>query len=410
MAGTPTSIAGIRQTTNIQSARRVVDMAPKIILLEDDRKALMTFVSSLGRRNVTNPQFDWLTDEILPKSFTTTATLASSNASATADISAYFGTAATQYLKTDDILKVPSTGEIIHVHSGATATSGTNGAITRNVAGATFASAASGVQVVKIGNAREEFSRVFDSSNNLVARTTQEATARNYTQTFRDTFGLSRREQKSKLYGQEERAYQRMKKLLEHAEQINNTIWHGVSASASPAGNGSGRTLTGGMIPAVPSGNTETITTLTEDEMEDFLRANTRYGSKKKVLFASRYVQQLLSAWARANQRVTQPGGTIKYGVHMTEYHAGCGAVVDVITDHALEGIPGSSTVGGWDGDAVLVDPENVKLAVFGGDYMKLEIDLELPDMDGLVDSYLSDVGLQWGNGSHHARITGVTA
>jgi hypothetical protein len=408
MPGTPDTISGVRKTTNIQSARRVVDMAPKIILLEDDRKALMTFVSSLGRRNVTNPKFDWLTDEIIPKYCKAGDTIASATATAQYTAALNLGGNDTDVIvKVDDLLKLPHSGEIVRV--SATPTNMTAVDVYRNtngVAAAASTSAASGTLLVKIGNAREEFSRVLTSAGAPIGLTTKEATASNYTQTFRNTFGLSRRELKSKLYGQEERAYQRMKKLMEHCEEINNAMWHGVSGTDSTD---TSRTYTGGLISFVPSGNTETITTLTEDELEDFLRVATRYGNtKRKVLFASRYIQQLISAWARNNQRVTKPGGEIKYGVHMTEYHSGTGAVMDVITDHALEGVPGSSTVTGWDKEAVLVDPENVKLAVFGSDYMKLEVDLELPDMDGLVDSYISDVGLQAGNAAHHSRINGV--
>lgn len=417
MPGTPNTITGVRQTTNIQQARRVVDMAPKIILLHDDRKSLMTFVSSLGRRAVTNPKFDWLTDEILPKYGKVGAgTLASATATAaytgTLDLSGNSSSAAADVIvKVDDVIKFPHSSEIVRVTATPTTMSAVD--VLRNVNGVAAAaatSAASATLWVKIGNAREEFSRVLTSAGGPQGLTTKEATASNYTQTFRTTFGLSRREMKSNLYGQKERAYQRMKKLLEHSEEINNTIWHSVSAAGGAVADDSSRTYTQGMLPSVPSGNTETITTLTEDEFEDFMRANTRYGAKRKVLFASRYIQQLISAWARQNQRVNSPGGTIKYGVHMNEYHTGGGSVVDVVTDHALEGIPGSSTVTGWDKEAVLVDPTDVRLAIFGGDFCSLQQDVQLNDSDGVVDTYISDVGLQYGHASHHGRITGVVS
>lgn len=418
MPGTPGTITGVRQTTNILAARRVVDMAPKIILLEDDRKSLMTFVSSLGRRAVTNPQFHWLTDENIPK-YGKVGSGALASATATAAYTAVFdlsgnSSSATSavILKVDDTIKFPHSGEIARVTATPTTMSAVD--VLRNVNGVAAAastSAASATLWVKTGNAREEFSRVLTSAGAPIGLTTKEVTATNYTQTFRNTFGASRREVKSKLYGQEERAYQRMKKLMEHCEEINMTMWHGVSAAGGAVADDSSRTYTGGMFSYIPSGNTETIPTLTEDEFEDFLRAATRYGnSKRKVLFASRYIQQLISAWARSNQRVTKPGGEIKYGVHMTEYHSGTGSVIDVITDHALEGVPGSSTVTGYDKKAALLDPENIKLAVFGGDFLKLEVDLQLKDSDGLVDSYISDVGLQAGNGAHHSAIDGVVS
>lgn len=405
MAGTPTNISGARTTSNILSARRVVDMAPKIIMLEDDRKSLMTFVSSLGTRPVTNPQFTWLTDEIVPKTgLTGTATIASTAATGTATLKLDGTTTTKVYLKVDDVIKIVSNGEVMRVTATPTNMSAVD--VLRNVAGASVASCASGVQWVKIGNNREENSTLRDSAGSLISLTTQEASAQNYTQTFRDAFGLSRREDKSNLYGGPDRAHQRMKKLLEHCEQQENAFWHGVSATDA-----SGRTYTQGMLTSIPSGNTEAITTLTEDEFDDFVRRISRYGNtSRRVLFCSRFVGQLISGWARANQRITNVGTSTKYGVQVNEYLTGSGVTVDLITTNALEGVPGATANGTWDGYACLVDPENIKKAVFGGCDTQLELDLQLPDQDGLVDSYKSDVGLQYGHASHHGLITGVTA
>lgn len=396
MAGTPSSISGARATHNILAARRVVDMAPKIILLEDDRKSLMTFAGALGTRDVSNPNFHWLTDEILPKSGTFGAGAAST-------VTTGFnmsGTSANVYLQVDDVVKVPSTGDVFLV----TVVSGMGDVDLTHIYDSS-ASIANGSQWVRIGNSRQENSTLRDSSDALLALSTKEVSAANYTQTFRTALGLSRREDKSNLYGGKDRAYQRMKALLQHCEEINNAFWHGVSASDA-----SGRTHTQGLLEYIPSGNEEAITTLTEAEFEDFVRRVTRYGNtKKRVLFCSRFVGQLISGWARDNQRIAVPGGKTKYGVQVVEYQAGSGATIDIVTDHALEGIPSATSTSGWDGYAVLVDPENVKKAVFGGDDAKLQIGLQMPDQDGLVDAYLSDVGIQSGHGSHHGTITGVT-
>jgi hypothetical protein len=195
-----------------------------------------------------------------------------------------------------------------------------------------------------------------------------------------------------------------MKALLQHCEEINNTMWHGVSASDS-----AGRTYSQGLLEYIPSGNEEAITTLTEAEFIDFVRRISRYGNtKKRVLFCSRFVASLIDGWARDSQRINSPGTKTKYGVNVTEYLA-AGVSVDIVTDHALEGVPAATATSGWDGYACLVDPANIKKAVFGGDDTKLQIGVQLPDQDGLVDAYLSDVGLQAGHSSHHGTITGVT-
>ena len=57
----------------------------------------------------------------------------------------------------------------------------------------------------------------------------------------------------------------------------------------------------------------------------------------------------------------------------------------------------------------MLIDAETIQLAKYGNTYMQLEVDVQLPGQDGLVDSYISDVGLSRGNGSHQGLMTGVT-
>ena len=306
-------------------------------------------------------------------------------------------------LNIDDVIKFPATGVVCRVTAVPSDMSavGVIWDLTN-----TSASVASGALWVKIGDARAGNSRLFATADSsLQAVTMKEASAYNYTQTFREPFGHSRRELKTKQYTGKDEARQKMKKLIEQCQKINNAFWHGVRLDE-----GSERTHTGGMIYYMPTANQEAITTLTEDEFEDFVRRITRYGnSKRRVLFASRYVAGLISGWGRANQRINNPGGSVKYGVHVEEYQAGCGTTVEIVTDHALEGLPGSTTLGTWDGYAALIDPEDVKKVVFGGDDLVYAEGVQFKDQDGKVNAYLSDVGLQPGLPTRHGLITGVT-
>lgn len=405
MAGTPASVSGVRTTSDFITSRKVQDVLNVIFMLEDDRKSLTTFLSKLGVRQVTRPDFEWLTDEILPKSGTMGASAASSASGVSAELD-LSGDSTAVYLKVDDVIKWPSTGEIARV--SATPTSMASCALIRAVHGDATATIASGAQFVKIGNARAENS-LLRSTSTLAAQalSTKEVSAANYVQTFRNPVALSRRDLETGVHGPADRKHQRAKKLLEHCEEIENAIVHGVSGSES-----GGRTYTRGIINMVPSGNTEAITTLDESELDSFLRQNSRYfagGSFRKVLGVSRYVHQLISSWAAPAQRITTPGSYQNWGVSVKRYMAGCGVEVDLLPMHALEGVPGSSAIGTWDGYAVLMDMTNLRLAKFGNTYMKLAVDLQEGDRDGVIDEYISDVGLQGGNLSHHGLITGVT-
>lgn len=402
MAGTPTGITGIRTTSNILAANVVKNVAPAVLMLEDDRKSLMTFVSSLGTHPTDNARFDWMEDELVPWVGTLAASCASATATSATTTINMSGQTSAIYLAVDDIIKFPSTGEIARV-TALTAMSAVSCVRSIN---ATTADISNGALWVKIGDARAENSRLYDSSNLLLSVSTQEVNNYNYTQTFREALGMSRREAATKQYTGADKPRQKAKKLIEHCAKINRAFWHGARLDE-----GSGRTHTGGLLSYVPSANQSTIATLTEDDFENFVRRISRYGnSKRRVLFASRFVAALISGWGRANQRITNPGGVVKYGVSIQEYQAGCGTVVEIVTDHALEGLPGSSTNYTWDGYAALVDPEGMKKAVFGGTDTLYTEGLQAPDMDGTADAYISDVGLLPGNANYQALIKGVTA
>jgi len=403
MAGTPTSILDARETGDVSAIDEVVSVADKLSMLENDKNALMVFANSLPSEDVTNNLFYWQKDEILPKSGTTGASAASAASGATAALN-LAGDSTSVYVTLGDVLKFPATGHIYRV-SAAPANATAAATISATCLSGVTSTIASGAQWVRIGNTFEENSRLIESGA-LISLTTQETQLSNYTLTFRKAVGMSRREQHMKKYSGDARNRQRLKKLLEHCEEINNTLWHGVSGTEA-----NGRTRTGGILSYVPAGNTEAISTLTEDELDDFIRANTRYGSgKDKVLFASRFVSQTISQLARDSQRITTPGSENKWGVQVTEYLAGVGVGVKIVTDHALEGIPGSTAApSGWDGYAVLVDPADMGLKKFAGCFMELEVDIQENDRDGVMDAYKSDIGLAIGHDEHQAAITSVT-
>lgn len=382
-----TTISGQRTSVNIESARRVIDMLPTILLLEDDRKSLFTFAASMGVRKVTNPTFKWLVDEKLPKADAINfgAGYVSTATSVVVDNGGYF--------VPNDIIKVPRTGETMLV----TAVSTNTLTVTRSWGGTAGAALVDNDPVYRIGNTWSEFSSLRDSSQNIISSTTQSTEHANYCQYQRFAFGLSQREKDSELYGENDRRLQQMKKLLEASESINMGFWHGEEALSGS------QSSTGGVLENIAAGDSEAIPTLTEDEFEDFLRSGSRYGNQsRKPFFCSRFVKQVISGFARPNQRITDPGGSTKYGVNVTEYHSGTGFTAELISDHSLEGAV-------WDGYGALIDAQDVKMACMPNGELKLLEDQQLPDVRGVVDSYEADCGLQYGHPSKHRKLTGVT-
>jgi hypothetical protein len=403
MPNTPGSIVGSRMTDETLAADQVKSVAPGVRKLQSKKKTLMTLIDAIGPdRSTDNARFSWFQREKVPKSGTVGVSAASAAASASA-IMNLSGQGSAVYLKVDDVIKYPATGEEARVTATPAHASAVH--VLRNITGGATASIAAGSLWVKIGNARAGLSRLYDSSGNLQSVSTNATEEYNYTQTFRTPIGMSRREMKTKKYTGKAEVEEKFWAMLDHCEEINSAYWHSTRLDE-----GDERTHTGGLLSFIPSANTDVIPTLTEDEVEDFFLRITRFGdADTRVLFCSRYVKSLISAWGRASQRITETGTKVKWGVEITTYLAGCGTTIQLVTELALEGLPGSTTRGVWDGYAACLDMEDMATVKFASDYMIYAEGVQFNDVDGKVNALLSDCGIDPGYPDKHGLITGIT-
>lgn len=408
MAGrNPTTISGSRLVTNINSADIVRDVSPVVLMLQDDRKNLMTYLQGLKQEKTNNSQFEWLTDEIVPNRGTVATSAASATATGAGTTTAVLvlgTTAETVKLNVDDIIRFPSVGEVCRVTAVPTAMSAVS--VIRNLTGGSTGALATGITWVKVGDARAENSRLY-SSDTLQSISTKNTTAYNYTQTFREAIGHSRREMGTKLYSGDAANTEKAKALMVHCEKIEHAIVLGQRLDE-----GSNRTHTGGLdYFTQANGQTSAAAALTQSVFDEFNRVVTRYGNRqKRVLFCSRRVASLISSWAYSGSRVNKLGGGIKYGVNVESIRTAQGTDVDIITSDVLEGLPGSTATATLDGYAYLLDMAGKGLKTFNGDYMKYVENVQLPDMDGKADAFLSDVGYIPGDSRKDGLLTGVTS
>lgn len=407
-ARNPDTISGSRLVTNINSADIVRDVSPVVLMLQDDKKNLMTYMQGLKKENHNNSQFEWLSDEILPNrgnagAFTTASATAVGAGTTTAAVQ--LGTTAdTIKVNVDDIVRIPATGEVLRVT--AVPASMTAVPAIRNLTGGSTATAASGSLWIKVGDARAGNSRLY-SGDDLQSLSTKNTTAYNYTQTFREAVGHSRREMGTKLYSGNAHNTEKAKALMVHCEKIEHAMILGQRLDE-----GSERTHTGGLEYFVTAnGQTSAATSLTQSVFDEFSRVVTQWGNRqKRVLFCSRKVAALISSWAYGDQRVNNLGKSIKYGVNIETIRTGLGLEVDIMTSDVLSGLYGSTATGVYDGYAYLLDTAGKGMATFNGDYMKYAENVQLPDQDGRADAFLSDVGFIPGDTRKDGLLTGITA
>lgn len=404
--GVVTNAAGnAARDTAVSSAegRLIVDAVDKIFLLEPNKHPLVTLLTNVGKvwdgkawqgssmmKAVTgNPEFKWFED-VYGGRYATAAAAAASGASAVDVTSA--GSNPAYIFTVGDVVRVARTGENLLV----TAITDSNTlAITRAYGTTAAAAINAGDSLYIIGNVNEE---------NGVARNanaTRSTAQSNYTQIFKTTIALSNTEKAANLYGGRDLPYQRAKKGTEHALDIERAFWFGQKTMDTSGTQGHPRRATGGIQEFIEAGTSYVQNqggALTASDMNTFLREGFTYGNSTKMLFAGGMVLQAINEIARG-QILTKTGDTT-YGVKISEWQTPFGTVNIVHNPLFTQD---------YAGYGFLLDMECFRYRYMEGRDTMLQTNIQAPDVDGQVDQYLSEVGLERKQAPRHSILKGVT-
>ena len=131
-----------------------------------------------------------------------------------------------------------------------------------------------------------------------------------------------------------------------------------------------------------------------------FLRTGFRYGSKNKVLLASPVVASAINGFPSTN--VVRPSTGLKsWGNAILNYISPFGEVDIMIEPSLLD----SANLKAY---AFLIDMDHVYYAYLRD--TKLLTDRQAPDVDALIDEYLTEACFVFTNEKTHAILTGVTS
>ncbi len=404
--GTVAAAAGnaARSTaTSSAEGRLVVDAVDKVYLLEPNRHPLVTLLTNVGRvydgkawtgstlqkSATTNPEFAWFEDtyggryaqvavDILAGATAVDVTGAGSNP-------AYIFTVG-------DVVHNAATGENVLV----TGITDTNTIAIARAFGTTAAAAMTANDgLFIIGNVNEENSGARNTN------TTRASKQSNYTQIFKTTIAVTGTEKASKLYGGSDLAFQRAKKGTEHALDIEKAMWFGEKKYDTSGTQGQPRRATGGVNEFIVQSGAYTQNqggVLTAPTFNTFLREGFTYGNSTKMLFAGGLVIQALNEFSRG-QLNTKVGDTT-YGVKISEWMTPFGTVNIVHNPLFTQDYAGT---------AYLLDIECFKLRAMEGRDTTLRTNIQNNDVDGQVDEFLTEIGLERKQAPRHAKIFGVT-
>lgn len=374
-----TLITGDVATDTILASQRIIDMSSTINQLEPDATPLTVLTQRLKTRKATQPKVEWMELDPMPR-FDVLSASAASNATALAVTNG-------NYFRVGDVIRLQA-GDAAEV----TATAAGAVTATRGIGSVTAASAANADEVFIVSNVNAEGACLRQIKTPKVANKFA------YTQIARHPVGVTGTENASNNYTGNERNRLQALAAVEHQRAWEQTAFAGASREDLTTA-GAPKRFAPGAVEIITTNVTNVAGTLTESAWLTFLRTGFRYGSGRKILFASPLVVNAIEGFARANIKVND-GPASTYGIKMKDYVSGQGDV-GIVMERWFQ----DSAV--YRGNAFLLDLDNVFWCPLRP--TKLRENVQPPDCDRIEDEYLTEGTFIFAQERTHARLTGVT-
>lgn len=389
MAGT--QVIGQRGTGNVLQDLRRIDMAERILDLEPSVTPLTVISGRLGSRPTVNPEFSWTENEFKARFD---------------EVDGTTGTGTTVKVKSaakfsvHNMVLVSTTGELMRVT--AVDTAGDELTVARGVGGRAV-SLNGDEELIIVGSAQPEGDLAPDARSQNPVKVT------NYTQIYRTSFESTGTLIASDMFTRpHDWDYNAAQAGAEHKKDQEYTRLFGrPSEDLSGGSNGQPLRTTGGVFHYVQT-NVQDLSgssgVLTESEFWAWCDPAFRYGSRHKLLLASRLVTSVLNEFPRAKLITVDRAST--YGVDVQRLVSPFGTM-DVVTHNMLEGEV-------YGGTAVLLDMQQIKRRHLANSKENrdthIRTNIQPPDMDGRKDEYLTEDGLEFGLERCHAILEGVVS
>lgn len=381
---------GLVDTATPLSSEKVVDMDNQIKMLDPDESQFTTMLMQISSKDSVREQINWLEDQLFPR----LSALAASAASADTTLVVTTGQGA--YFRAKDIVRIATTGEAVSVTSISTDTL----TVVRALGGVTAASAASGGDLLIVGNAAAQGATLG------TRHITKKVLGFNYTQIQRDPFGFTGTEAVIETYGGPAPMHEEVKKLVEHKRAIEQTLFWGARSFTSAAPNSIG--TCGGAVEFISTNIHNPAGQLTNALFDTYLQADLQHGSKNKVLFASPLMARAISGYLK-NAYAPVTVDTRMFGAKVDAYISGAyGWNIPVVVKRSWNDFATTSTqYGGW---GFIIDMDYVQLRPMRERNTQLLRNRQANDADEITSEYRTEFSLEFATEATHALIKGVTS
>lgn len=402
---------GSRNTTTLSNEGRLkVDAEDRVFMLQQNRHPLTTLFTQVGKtldggtwkgsgimkKVAVNPTFDWFEKMVGGRFAKVSGTYA---ASGDVTITVTGAGSSSGYIFTPgDVVLNSRTGERMVVDLTTVPTTTTIKVLSAKRAFGTTAAAAGadGDGLYIIGNVNEEGS----GARNV--NSTQSDKESNYTQIFKTTISETNTSANSDSYGGNDLKIERGVQALKHALDIEHAFIFGEKKVTTGA-IGHPLRATGGVLEFLEAGNSYVQNQggiLTETDFDIFLREGFTYGnSPRKYFMCGGLVLQAIAGFAKGKLQMRTEEKS--YGMTITEYTCPFGSINIVHNPMLVEDFAGYG---------MLLDLNSYKYRFIANRDTKLELNVQAPDVDGEVDQYVTECGLQRMLAANNALLKGVTA
>jgi hypothetical protein len=386
----PTLVTGMRDPSQLTAQRIVPDVSDKIAFVRPSANPLCVVTMGIKKLSLlpaTQRQFDWLEKDPLPD------TVRVNGAQIAGDTSVEIATGTGTYAKQFDLWMNTRTLEVIYITSAVTTDTWT---VTRNVDGAHSAAMVDQDVLLKVGNTYEDGSGVGQ------IRSVKEARLYNYCSIIRTAFAFTRREATMKLYGGDDVDTEEQAQAVEHATVIEKMAWFGQRFSTTGS-NSREVTSSQGILNFIQT-NIWNLATAeggqipTESQLVGAVEQGMYFGKNgsvggggDKLLFASRNWMTFFDKIARDRIRYVDMGellGKGRIGLTVGEFHTVHGRLV--LVSHPLFPLD----------LAAMIDPAHVWMRYHQGGNgfpdgrTRVRRGIQSPDVDGVTNEFLSDLGV----------------
>lgn len=385
----------------------VIDMAERVFLLDIKVSPLTGLLTNAGKswdgkslkgqalltRTVANPEFDELESNV-PGRFCKVSGAGYAASGAVTITVTGSGSSPAYIFTPGDVVVNMASGERLLVATVASTATITVAAAGRAYGTTAAASGNAQDSLLIIGNVNEENGGVRNVNSTRLEKVT------NYTQIFRNTMSVSGTESEAELYGGPDLPHQRKVKGIEHARDIERSFLWGEKKKDTGGTQGKPRRATGGIEEHIVSQGAYVQNQngpLTAPDMEIFIREGFTYGSATKLLMAGGRVLSALSEIARG--QIETKNGDSTYGLSIQEWVSPHGTVNVVHNPLMVD------EFSGW---AFLLDLESFRYAKYRNRDTKLRMNVQAPDIDGQVDEFLTECGLERRGAARNALLKGV--